>query len=58
MDLKRIFRGWTVLAILAVVIVFLFVFKFAGSSNVTYKQANTSQVVSLINNGQVKSAPS
>jgi cell division protease FtsH len=55
MDLKRIFRGWTV-AILAVVLVFLFVFKFASSSNVTYKQADTAQVVSLINNGQVKSA--
>jgi len=54
MDLKRIFRGW-VLAILLVVIVFLFVFRLAGSGQ-TYKQVNTSQVVAAINNGQVKTA--
>jgi cell division protease FtsH len=54
MDLKRIFRGW-VLAILLVVIVFLFVFRLAGAGQ-TYKQVNTSQVVSAINNGQVKTA--
>jgi len=54
MDLKRIFRGW-VLAILLVVIVFLFVFRLAGSGQ-TYKQVNTSQVVTAINNGQVKTA--
>ena len=40
MDLKRIFRGW-VLAILLVVIVFLFVFRLAGSSQ-TYQQVDTS----------------
>jgi cell division protease FtsH len=54
MDLKRIFRGW-VLAILLVVIVFLFVFRLAGSGT-TYKQVNTSQVIAAINNGQVRSA--
>jgi cell division protease FtsH len=54
MDLKRIFRGWTV-AILAVVLVFLFVFKFA-SAGPSYKQAETAQVVQLINTGRVKSA--
>ena len=43
MDLKRIFRGW-VLAILLVVVVFLFVFRLAGSSQ-TYKQVNTSRVI-------------
>ena len=54
MDLKRIFRGW-VLAILLVVIVFLFVFRLAGSSQ-TYKQVNTSTVISKIESHQVKSA--
>ena len=54
MDLKRIFRGW-VLAILLVVIVFLFVFRLAGSSQ-TYSPANTSQVIAKIESNQVKSA--
>jgi cell division protease FtsH len=54
MDLKRIFRGW-VLAILLVVIVFLFVFRLAGSGQ-SYKQVNTSQVIAAINAQQVKSA--
>ncbi|MGO9081333.1 MAG: ATP-dependent zinc metalloprotease FtsH [Streptosporangiaceae bacterium] len=54
MDLKRIFRGWTI-AILAVVLVFLFVYRFA-SSGPTYEQKDTSYVVKLINTGQVKSA--
>jgi cell division protease FtsH len=54
MDLKRIFRGW-VLAILLVVIVFLFVFRLAGSSQ-SYKQVNTSQVIAAIQAGNVKSA--
>jgi cell division protease FtsH len=54
MDLKRIFRGW-VLAILLVVIVFLFVFRLAGSGQ-SYKQVSTSQVVAAINNHQVRSA--
>jgi cell division protease FtsH len=54
MDLKRIFRGW-VLAILLVVIVFLFVFRLAGSSQ-SYKQVNTSQVIAAIEAGNIKSA--
>ncbi|HEU5418703.1 MAG TPA: ATP-dependent zinc metalloprotease FtsH, partial [Streptosporangiaceae bacterium] len=54
MDLKRIFRGW-VLAILLVVIVFLFVFRLAGSGQ-SYKQVSTSQVVAAINDHQVRSA--
>jgi cell division protease FtsH len=54
MDLKRIFRGW-VLAILLVVIVFLFVFRLAGSSQ-TYKPVNTSQVIAAIESGQVSKA--
>ena len=54
MDLKRIFRGWTI-AILAVVLVFLFVYRFA-SSGTTYKSASTSQVIALIDSNQVKSA--
>jgi cell division protease FtsH len=54
MDLKRIFRGW-VLAILLVVIVFLFVFRLAGSSQ-SYKQVNTSQVIAAIQSGNVSSA--
>jgi cell division protease FtsH len=54
MDLKRIFRGW-VLAILLVVIVFLFVFRLAGSSQ-SYQQVNTSRVVAAIESNQVKSA--
>jgi cell division protease FtsH len=54
MDLKRIFRGWTI-AILAVVLVFLFVYRFASSGQ-SYKQADTARVVELINTDQVKSA--
>jgi cell division protease FtsH len=54
MDLKRIFRGW-VLAILLVVIVFLFVFRLAGNGQ-TYTQVNTSQIISAITSGKVKSA--
>jgi cell division protease FtsH len=54
MDLKRIFRGWTI-AILAVVLVFLFVYRFASSGQ-TFKQADTARVVELINTDQVKSA--
>src|SRR5690348_12798164 len=54
MDLKRIFRGW-VLAILLVVVIFLFVFRLAGSS-ASYKQVNTSQVVAAIQDQNVKSA--
>jgi cell division protease FtsH len=54
MDLKRIFRGW-VLAILLVVVVFLFVFRLAGSSQ-TFKQVNTSRVIAAIENGSVTKA--
>jgi len=54
MDLKRIFRGWTI-AILAVVLVFLFVYRFASSGQ-AFKQADTARVVQLINTDQVKSA--
>jgi cell division protease FtsH len=54
MDLKRIFRGW-VLAILLVVIVFLFVYRLAGSGQ-SYKQVNTSAVVAAIQDGNVKTA--
>jgi cell division protease FtsH len=55
MDLKRIFRGW-VLAILLVVVVFLFVFRLAGSNQVSYQQVNTSRVISAIASGSVRSA--
>jgi len=54
MDLKRIFRGWT-FAILAVVVVFLFVYRFS-TSGTTYKQVDTSYIVKLISKDQVKSA--
>jgi cell division protease FtsH len=53
MDLKRIFRGW-MLAILLVFVLLIVVLKFTGSS--TYQKANTSQVVKLVQTGQVKSA--
>jgi cell division protease FtsH len=54
MDLKRYFRGPFV-ALLVVVLLFFFVYKYA-SSGTPYKQADTSEVVHLIQNGQVKSA--
>jgi cell division protease FtsH len=54
MDLKRYFRGPFV-ALLVVVLLFFFVYKYA-SSGTPYKQADTSQVVHLIQTGQVKSA--
>ncbi len=53
MDLKRMFRGW-VLVILLVVIVFLFVYRLAGTGP-QYKSVNTSQVVAAINAGKAKS---
>src|ERR1700689_5452513 len=53
MDLKRIFRGW-MLAIGLVFVLLIVVLKFTGSS--TYQKANTSQVVNLVQTGQVKSA--
>ena len=54
MDLKRYFRGPFV-ALLVVVLLFFFVYKYA-SSGTPYKQADTSEVIHLIQNGQVKSA--
>jgi cell division protease FtsH len=54
MDLKRYFRGPFV-AVLVVLLVFFFLYRYA-SSGTTYKQADTSQVVSLIEAGKVKSA--
>ncbi len=53
MDLKRIFRGW-MLAILLVFVLLIVVLKFTGSSQ--YQKANTSEVVKLVETGQVKSA--
>ncbi|HBW21687.1 MAG TPA: cell division protein FtsH, partial [Actinobacteria bacterium] len=53
MDLKRMFRGW-VLVILLVVIVFLFVYRLAGTGP-QYKSVNTSQVVAAVNAGKAKS---
>ncbi len=54
MDLKRIFRGWT-LAILAAVLLLVFVYRYVNSGP-QYKQSDTATVISLINSGQVKSA--
>ena len=54
MDLKRYFRGPFV-AVLVVLLLFYFLYRYASSGN-TYKQADTSQVVTLIDTGQVKSA--
>jgi cell division protease FtsH len=54
MDLKRYFRGPFV-AVLVVLLLFFFLYRYA-SSGTTYKAADTSQVISLINSGQVKSA--
>ncbi len=55
MDLKRIFRGWT-LAILAAILLLFFVYRYAANSGPQYKGVNTSQVISLVDSGQVKSA--
>jgi cell division protease FtsH len=54
MDLKRYFRGPFV-AVLVVLLLFFFVYKYA-SSGTSYKQADTSHVVQLIEQGKVKSA--
>ena len=53
MDLKRIFRGW-MLAILLVFVLLIVVLKFTGSSQ--YQKVATSQVVHLVESGQVKTA--
>jgi cell division protease FtsH len=54
MDVKRYFRGPFV-AVLVVLLLFFFLYRYA-SSGTSYKQADTSQVVSMIDKGQVKSA--
>jgi cell division protease FtsH len=54
MDVKRYFRG-PLLLIVAAAIILLVVLDYANSGP-SYKQANTSKVVQLIETGQVKSA--
>jgi len=54
MDLKRYFRGPFV-AVLVVLLLFFFVYKYA-SSGTAYKQADTSFVISQIQQGKIKSA--
>jgi len=54
MDLKRYFRGPFV-AVLVVLLLFFFLYRYASSGN-SYKQVDTSQVISAIENNQVKSA--
>src|SRR6266487_2543257 len=49
MDLKRIFRSW----MLVILLVFV-VLKFTGSNQ--YHEVNTSQVMKLVQTGQVRSA--
>ncbi|HEX9030803.1 MAG TPA: ATP-dependent zinc metalloprotease FtsH [Streptosporangiaceae bacterium] len=53
MDLKRIFRSW-MLVILLVFVLLVVVLKFTGTSQ--YQQRPTSQVMKLVETGQVKSA--
>src|ERR1700691_6253085 len=54
MELRRFFLGPLLLIIVAVLLL-LFVLDYANSGS-TYQTADTSQIVSLINQGQVKSA--
>src|SRR6202044_1086107 len=54
MDLKRYFRGPFV-AVLVMLLVFFVVYEYASSGS-SYTQTDTSRVVSLINQGDVKSA--
>ncbi len=54
MDVKRYFRGPFV-AVLVVLLLFFFLYRYA-SSGTSYKQVDTSQVISLIDTGKVKSA--
>src|SRR5579875_2864954 len=54
MDVKRYFRGPFV-AVLVVLLLFFFLYRYA-SSGTSYKQADTSTDVSMIDNGKVKSA--
>src|SRR6266704_670667 len=53
MDLKRIFRSW-MLVILLVFVLLVVVLKFTGSNQ--YHEVSTSQVMKLVQTGQVKSA--
>jgi cell division protease FtsH len=53
MDLKRIFRSW-MLVILLVFVLLVVVLKFTGSNQ--YRTVQTSQVMNLVQTGQVKSA--
>jgi cell division protease FtsH len=53
MDLKRIFRSW-MLVIVLVFVLLLVVLKFTGSTE--YHKANTSELIGLVQSGQVKSA--
>jgi cell division protease FtsH len=53
MDLKRIFRSW-MLVILLVFVLLVVVLKFTGSNQ--YRTVQTSQVMKLVQTGQVKSA--
>ena len=54
MDVKRYFRGPFV-AVLVVLLLFFFLYRYA-SSGTSYKSVDTSQVINLIESGQVKSA--
>jgi cell division protease FtsH len=54
MDLKRYFRG-PFLAVLVTLVVVIAVFEYASAGG-GYKSVNTSQVVSMINRGDVKTA--
>src|ERR1700733_10988021 len=54
MDVKRYFRG-PFIAVLVVLLLFFFLYRYA-SSGTSYKAADTSTVVSMIDKGQVKSA--
>src|SRR5207248_2160225 len=54
MDLKRYFRG-PFLAVLVTLVVVIAVFEYASAGG-GYKSVDTSQVVSLINRGDVKTA--
>jgi cell division protease FtsH len=53
MDVKRIFRSW-MLVILLVFVLLVVVLKFTGSNQ--YKTVQTSQVMKLVQTGQVRSA--
>ncbi|MGN6795930.1 MAG: ATP-dependent metallopeptidase FtsH/Yme1/Tma family protein, partial [Streptosporangiaceae bacterium] len=53
MDLKRIFRSW-MLVILLVFVLLVVVLKFTGSNQ--YRTVQTSQVMKLVQHGDVKSA--